>query len=132
MSQQQPRARRGPNWTVVYVFLGLALIAFLVSALLIFAPPVLRDWTARTGLTAAREWRPMTNTYAITEPEYRVVPETGELQVTVLYATNDGKRVDAQDLNVFCGQIGVPSGWRLYECQSVEGRPNQYVVSIRR
>jgi hypothetical protein len=120
--------RRGPNWLLVTIFLGIAL-AFFVFSLLPEARRALERYRARAAIAAAAEWNPMVGTELITEPTFEVMDDWST-RITCRY---EGESPIAQeDIALYCQLVPIPLTWTLDTCAIDPENPNSYVLAITR
>ena len=128
MSGGQRRRRRGPNWTVVVIFLGVGLGAIILGIYQLTRPTIV-ETQAQDGIVAIRNWNPPPGTELEGDPEFTELDD-GTVQLTATYVGQGP--IDPAEAEFFCQTLSMPPTWSLVGCEIPPDRPNALAVTIQR
>ncbi len=139
-SQQAPprRRRRGPNWGLIVVILGVSIGLLILGALRLAGPTVKStvhetqvETLASDGIDAMKEWSTYLGTEIKGEPTLTEL-EDGTIRLTAVYS--GPVEIVSEDLAIHCQLLveSVPIPWEMTDCRQVPGRSNAYTVTIER
>lgn len=124
--------RRGPNWGVVVVFIGIGVGAVLLGTWQTVLQPAIHASAVRarasTALVDIDQWPPVVGTSLESEPVLTEL-EDGRLQFTVTYV---GKRtIDDANAVMYCASLHVPRGWESIQCGISSKDPPTFTIVVR-
>ena len=119
--------RRGPNWVLIVIVLGIAL-AFFAFGLVPEARRAVERYRARSGMAGA-DWDPLFGTQIVEGPTLEILDDWSG-RITTRYEGESP--IDPEDLIFYCQFLRVPATWTLDTCAIDPENPNSYVIVIVR